>query len=121
MSVSDIPSATDATEEWSEESRCAVFVMIDHPSGEACSDAALRMDRFAAADLLREVSTERCGSVEEAVAAGLTLRYDGGPCFRAEHYEVEIDHLGIARSRAYHSEPGTNGDARGPSRSPPRR
>ena len=96
---------------WTEEGRCAVFVMIDHASGEAWADAGLRMDRFAAADLLREVTTERFGSVEHAVAAGLALRYDGGPCFRSEHYQVEIDHLGIARSPAYHYEPETNGCA----------
>ncbi len=103
--------ATDATEGWSQEGRCAVFVMIDHASGEAWADAGLRMDRFAAADLLREVTTERFGSVEQAVAAGLALRYDGGPCFRSQHYQVEIDHLGIARSPAYHYEPETNGCA----------
>jgi len=67
------------------------------------------MDRWAAADLLREVSTERFGSVEQAVAAGLALRYDGGPCFGSEHYQAEIDHLGIAGSPAYHYEPQTNG------------
>ncbi len=88
-----------------------MFVMIDHASGEAWADAGLRMDRFAAADLLREVTSERFGSVEQAVAAGLALRYDGGPCFRSEHYQVEIDHLGIARSPAYHYEPETNGCA----------
>jgi hypothetical protein len=37
------------------------------------------------------------------------LRYDGGPWFRAGHYQAEIDHLGIARSPAYHDEPATNG------------
>ena len=67
------------------------------------------MDRWAAADLLREVCTERFGSVEQAVAAGLALRYDGGPCFRSAHYQTEIDHLGISRSPAYHYEPETNG------------
>jgi putative transposase len=72
-------------------------------------DASTRMDRWAAADLLREVTTERFGSVEAAVAAGLALRYDGGPCFRSDHYQAEIDHLGIARSPAFHYEPGTNG------------
>jgi hypothetical protein len=39
--------------------------MIDHASGEAWADAGLRMDRFAAADLLREVTTEAAwGSAE---------------------------------------------------------
>jgi putative transposase len=111
VTVPDTLWATDATEGHSDEGRCAVFVMIDHASGEAWADAGLRMDRFAAADLLREVTSERFGSVEHAVAAGLALRYDGGPCFRSEHYQVEIDHLGIARSPAYHYEPETNGCA----------
>ena len=61
-----------------QEGRCAVFVIVDHASGEVWFDAAARMDRFAAADLLREVCSERFGSVERAVAAGLALRYDGG-------------------------------------------
>src|SRR5260370_19318395 len=103
--------ATDATEAWSAQGRSAGFAIIDHASGEAWCDAALRMDRFAAADLLREVCTERFGSVEKAVASGLALRYDGGPCFRSEHYQTEIDHLGIARSPAYHYEPETNASA----------
>jgi transposase InsO family protein len=111
VSVPDTLWATDATEGQTEEGRCAVFVMIDHASGEAWADAGLRMDRFAAADLLREVTTQRFGSVEQAVASGLALRYDGGSCFRSEHYQVEIDHLGIARSPAYHYEPETNGCA----------
>jgi putative transposase len=58
---------------------------------------------------LREACAGRFGSVERAVCAGLALRYDGGPCFRAAHYQAEIDHLGIARSPAYHYEPETNG------------
>jgi putative transposase len=111
VTVPDTLWATDATEGWTEEGRCAVFVMIDHASGEAWADAGLRMDRFAAADLLREVTTERFGSVDAAVAARLALRYDGGPCFRSEHYQVEIDHLGFAPSPADHYEPETNGCA----------
>lgn len=104
--------ATDATEGFSDvDGRCAVFVVIDHGSGEAWADAAAKMDRFAAPDLLREVTAERFGSLERAVACGLALRYDGGPCFRSHHYQAEIDHLGISRSPAYHYEPDTNGCA----------
>jgi putative transposase len=109
VSVPDTLWATDATEGWSAEGRSAIFAIIDHASGEVFTDASPRMDRWAAADLLREVTTERFGSVEAAVAAGLALRYDGGPCFRSGHYQAEIDHLGIARSPAYHYEPETNG------------
>ena len=112
VEVPDTLWATDATEGHTRhDGRCAVFAIIDHACGEAWVDAAARMDRWAAADLLREVTTERFGSVEHAVAAGLALRYDGGPCFRSEHYQTEIDHLGIARSPAYHYEPETNGCA----------
>jgi len=110
VDVPDTLWATDATEGHTRlEGRCAVFAIIDHASGEAWVDAAPRMDRWAAADLLREVTSERFGSVEQAAAGGLALRYDGGPCFRSDHYQAEIDHLGIARSPAYHYEPETNG------------
>jgi putative transposase len=86
-------------------------VIVDHASNEVWYDAARRIDRFAAADLLREVCAERFGSVEQAVADRLALRYDGGACFRSDHYQTEIDHLGIARSPAFHYEPETNGVA----------
>lgn len=112
VEIPDTLWATDATEAWTrEEGRCAVFVIVDHASNEVWYDAARRMDRFAAADLLREVCAERFGSVEKAVAAGLALRYDGGSCFRSDHYQAEIDHLGISRSPAFHYEPETNGVA----------
>jgi putative transposase len=89
VTVPDTLWATDATEGWSvADGRCAIFAIVDHASGEAWLDAAPRMDRWAAADLLREVCTERFGSVEHAVAAGLGLRYDGGPCFRSHHYQA---------------------------------
>ena len=92
--------ATDATEGWTDrDGRCAIFCVVDHATGEAVVDASPRMDRLAAADLLREACTERFGSVERAVARGLALRYDGGSCFRSHHYQTEIDHLGIARHR----------------------
>ncbi len=102
--------ATDPTEAWTrQDGRCAVFAVVDHCTGEAWVDAAPRMDRFAAADLLREAITDRFGSVEADVAAGLKLRHDGGSCFRSAHYQAEIDFLGIDRSPAFHYEPETNG------------
>jgi putative transposase len=102
--------ATDPTEAWTRtDGRCAVFAIVDHCTGEAWVDAAPRMDRFAAADLLREAITDRFGSVEKSAAAGLKLRHDGGSCFRSAHYQAEIDHLGIDRSPAFHYEPETNG------------
>jgi transposase InsO family protein len=39
------------------------------------------------------------------------LNPTGGSCFRSDHYQAEIEHLGIARSRAFPSEPETNGCA----------
>jgi putative transposase len=86
-------------------------VLVDHASNEVWYDAARRMDRFYAADLLREGLRRTIRSAERAVAAGLALRYDGGSCFRSDHYQAEIDHLGIVRSPAFHYEPETNGCA----------
>ena len=102
--------ATDPTEAWTrQDGRCAVFAIVDHCTGEAWVDAAPRMDRFAAADLLREAITDRFGSVE----AERRRRPEAAPrrrvCFRSAHYQAEIDHLGIDRSPAFHYEPETNG------------
>jgi putative transposase len=102
--------ATDPTEAWTRhDGRCAVFAIVDHCTGEAWVDAAPRMDRWAAADLLREAICDRFGSVEAGAAAGLKLRHDGGSCFRSAHYQAEIDHLAIDRSPAFAYEPETNG------------
>jgi putative transposase len=102
--------ATDPTESWTRlGGRCAVFAIVDHCTGEACVDAAARMDRWAAADLLREAILDRVGSVEAGAAAGLKLRHDGGSCFRSAHYQAEITHLAIDRSPAFVYEPETNG------------
>lgn len=77
--------------------RYAAFAIIYYATGEGWLDAARRMDRCAAADLLREVCTERFGSVEHAVVPELALRYDGGSCFRATHSQAEIKLSSIAR------------------------
>ncbi len=54
VEVPDTLWATDATEGHTRhDGRCAVFAIINHASGEAWVDAAARMDRWAAADLLR--------------------------------------------------------------------
>jgi len=71
VDVPDTLWATDATEAWTrQEGRCAVFVIVDHASNEVWYDAAKRMDRFAAADLLREVCAERFGLVEQGSPPG---------------------------------------------------
>ena len=111
--ATDVPDelwATDPTEARThEDGRCAVFAIVHHCTGEASVGAAPRMDRLAAADLLREAIADRCGTVEADTAAGLKLRHDGGSCFRSAHYQAELDHLGIERSPAFHYEPETNG------------
>lgn len=49
----------------------------------------------------------RLGRAGGCIRAGAAPRRR--PCFRSEHYQTEIDHLGIARSPAFHYEPETNG------------
>lgn len=53
--------------------------IVDHGSGEPIFDTAHRVDRSAASDPFREVTTKPFGSVEAAVALGLAPRYNGGP------------------------------------------
>jgi putative transposase len=102
--------ATDATESSTDsDGRCAVFVIIDHACGEVWVDAAPRMDRWAAADLLREACTERFGSVEAAVADGLALRHDGGSVLSLRPLPSRGSTTRISRSPAFHYEPETNG------------
>ena len=38
---------------------------------------------------MRDVASERFGSVEPAIAADLALRYDDGPCFRRDSGDAE--------------------------------
>jgi hypothetical protein len=91
------------------ECRCAVSVLVDRASNEVLYDAArriaLRRRRAAARGLRRALRADRTARV----AAGLALRYDSGSCFRSDAYQAKIDHLGIARSLAFHFEPETNG------------
>jgi len=102
--------ATDPTEAWTRlDGRCAVFALVDHCTGETWVYAAPGMDRWAAADLLREAILDRFGSVQAGTAAGLKLRHDGGSCFCSGHYQAEIDHLAIQRSPTFAYEPETNG------------
>ena len=105
-----VPDTLWATEGSSvADGRCAIFAIVDHASGEAWLDAAPRMDRWAEADLLCEVCTERFGSVEQGRGrrAGAALRRRA--VLPQHRYQAEIDHLGIARSPACHYEPETNG------------
>ena len=67
VAVPDALWATDATEAWSGEGRSAVFAIIDHASGEAWADAALRMDRFAAVQSAIRPSCEVVGSGRKIV------------------------------------------------------
>ena len=112
VTVPDTLWATDATEGWTEEGRCAVFVMIDHASGEAWADAGLRMDRFAAADLLREVTSERFGSVDargrqRAWRCATTAGRASAPSTTRSRSTTS----GSPARPAYHYEPETNGCA----------
>jgi hypothetical protein len=80
VTIPDTLWATDATEAWSAEGRSAVFAIIDHASGEVWTDASLRMDRWAAADLLREVTTERFGYAALPVLTGHSIRSRRSAC-----------------------------------------
>jgi transposase InsO family protein len=62
VEVPDTLWATDATEAWSREGRAAVFCVVDHASGEAWADAALRASCGSAVAALRATSGPDSGT-----------------------------------------------------------
>jgi transposase InsO family protein len=76
--------ATDATEGFTDrDGRCAVFCVIDHATGEAWVEASERIDRLAAADLLREVTTERFARWSGRWPRGSRFAMTAGPASEA--------------------------------------
>lgn len=54
---------------------------------------------------------QRCGSVSEGIARGLTLRMDNGSQYLSDHFQNQIKFWGIAPSFAFVAQPETNGVA----------
>jgi len=104
---------TDLTSSWTlEEGRAAVFVAVDHCSGECVGiHASKAATRFEALEPIRQGVREHFGCFAQGVATGLSLRHDHGSQYVSDAFQAEIRFLGIESSPAFVREPEGNGCA----------
>jgi transposase InsO family protein len=101
---------TDLTSTLTGEGQAAVFVVVDHGSGECLGvHAARRATRFEALEPLRQAVHHSFGAFGKAVAAGTRLRHDHGSQFVADDFQKEVVFLGLESSPAFVREPEGNG------------
>jgi transposase InsO family protein len=104
---------TDLTSSWTlEEGQAAVFVGVDHCSGECVGiHASKDATRFEALEPIRQGVREHFGCFAQGVARGLSLRHDHGSQYVSDAFQAEIRFLGIESSPAFVREPEGNGCA----------
>ena len=102
--------ATDLTSTLTGEGQAAVFVIVDHCSGECLGiHAAHRATRFEALEPLRQAVRHSFGAFGKGIAAGVRLRHDHGSQFVADDFQAELAFLGLTSSPAFVREPEGNG------------
>jgi len=102
--------AIDATGCLAEEGNAAVFVVIDHCTGECLGvRAARRATRLEAIERLRETIHSAKGRYQIEVAADTKLRHDHGSQFVAQAFQDELKTLGIESSPSFVRQPEGNG------------
>lgn len=103
---------TDLTSTLTGEGQAAVFILVDHCSGECLGiHAARRATRFEALEPLRQAVRHGFGAFGEDVAAGTKLRHDHGSQYVADDFQAEVAFLGLESSPAFVREPEGNGCA----------
>jgi len=103
---------TDLTTTCTGEGQAAVFIAVDHCSGECVGiHARARATRFAALEPIRQGVHRHFGGFAKAIARGLAVRHDHGSQSMSEHFRKEIDLLGIKSSPAFVRAPEGNGCA----------
>lgn len=109
----DVMWGTDGTKIFTiDDGWCWLFTAIEHWNAECVGwHIAKTGDRFAALQPLSMALKQRFGSVDAAVARGLTLRMDNGSQYLSDHFQNQIKFWGIAPSFAFVSQPQTNGVA----------
>jgi putative transposase len=103
---------TDLTTTFTGEGPAAVFVAVDHCSGECVGiHAHARATRFEALEPVRQGVRQRFGGFAQGVARGLAVRHDHGSQYMSDHFQKEIAFLGIESSPAFVRAPEGNGCA----------
>ncbi len=102
--------AIDATGCLTDEGNAAVFVVVDHCTGECLGvRAARRGTRFEAIECLREAIHSAKGRYEDKIAKGTKLRHDHGSQFISHAFQDELKTLGIESSPSFVRQPEGNG------------
>jgi transposase InsO family protein len=102
--------AIDATGCLTDEGNAAVFVVVDHCTGECLGvRAAMRGTRFEAIECLREAVHLTKGRYADKIAAGTKLRHDHGSQFISHAFQDELKTLGIESSPSFVRQPEGNG------------
>ena len=103
---------TDLTTTFTGEGQAAVFIAVDHCSGECVGiHAHPRATRFQALEPIRQGVRRYFGGFAKDIARGLTVRHDHGSQYMADHFQTEISFLGIKSSPAFVRAPEGNGCA----------
>ncbi len=102
--------AIDATGCLTDEAIAAVFVVVDHCTGECLGvRAARRGTRFEAIECLREAIHFTKGRYADKIAEGTKLRHDHGSQFISHAFQDELRTLGIESSPSFVRQPEGNG------------
>ena len=102
--------AIDATGCLTDEGNAAVFVVVDHCTGECLGvHAARRGTRKEAIECLREAVHFVKGRYDVGIAQGTKLRHDHGSQFISHAFQDELKTLGIESSPSFVRQPEGNG------------
>ena len=102
--------AIDATGCLTDEGNAAVFVVVDHCTGECLGVRAARNGtRIEAIECLREAIHSTKGRYGVGIAAGTRLRHDHGSQFVSHAFQDELKTLGIRSSPSFVRQPQGNG------------
>lgn len=94
------------------EGQAGVFVAVDHCTMECVGiHAAKHGTRFEALEPIRQGVRGHFGAYGKSVAEGLRLRHDHGTQYMSNHFQREVEFLGIEASPAFVREPEGNGCA----------
>jgi putative transposase len=103
---------TDLTTVFTGEGQAAVFIAVDHCSGECVGiHAHARATRFEALEPIRQGVRRHFGGFARDIAKGLAMRHDHGSQYMSDHFQKELAFLGIESSPAFVRTPEGNGCA----------
>lgn len=87
-----------------------VFAAVDHCTTECVGiHAVKKATRFEALEPIRQGVRERFGAFSAGSAEGLQLRHDHGSVYMSDHFQNEIQFVGIESSPAFVRQPEGNG------------